>query len=48
VGVRGADALLPRASNFTGDDAKMPVSNVLLKQLKFKADTFHPRGIPIC
>ena len=25
----------------------MPVSNILLKQLKFKGDSFHPRGIPI-
>lgn len=28
-------------------DSRMPVSGVLLKQLRFKADTFHPRGIPI-
>ena len=37
----------PELKNFSGQDARMPVSNVLLKQLMFKADTFHPRGIPI-
>lgn len=37
----------PELKHFTHDNAKMPVSNVLLKQLRFKADTFNPRGIPI-
>lgn len=29
------------------DEDHMPVSNVLLKQIRFKAHSFHPRGIPI-
>lgn len=37
----------PELKNFTGDNARMPVSNILLKQIRFKADPFHPRGIPI-
>ena len=37
----------PELVNFSSDNARMPVSNVLLKQMKFKADTFNPRGIPI-
>lgn len=37
----------PELKNFVGHEARMPVSNILLKQIKFKADTFHPRGIPI-
>jgi hypothetical protein len=37
----------PELLAFLADDARMPVSNILLKQIKFKADTFHPRGIPI-
>jgi hypothetical protein len=37
----------PQLVNFIREDARMPVSGVLLKQLKFEADTFHPRGIPI-
>lgn len=37
----------PELRNFLGENVKMPVSNILLKQLRFKADTFHPRGIPI-
>lgn len=37
----------PELASFVGETARMPVSNVLLKQLKFKGDTFHPRGIPI-
>ena len=37
----------PELANFVGHDARMPVSNVLLKQLKFKADTFSTRGLPI-
>lgn len=37
----------PELMHFTGDNAKMPVSNVLLKQLRFKGDTFNPRGVPL-
>jgi hypothetical protein len=38
----------PELVNFAHQqDAHMPVSNVLLKQLKFKADTFNSRGVPI-
>lgn len=29
------------------EDETMPVSNILLKQLRFKAHSFHPRGLPI-
>lgn len=44
------DALMrsyPELRNFVGHEARMPVSNVLLKQLKFKVDTFSTRGLPI-
>lgn len=37
----------PEMLKFTREDSMMPVSNILLKQLKFKGDSFHPRGIPI-
>ena len=37
----------PQFAKFTREDSKAPVSNILLKQLKFKGDSFHPRGIPI-
>lgn len=37
----------PELASYVGDNSLMPVSNVLLKQLRFKADTFHNRGIPI-
>jgi hypothetical protein len=37
----------PELKEYAGEDALMPVSNILLKQLKFKGDTFHKRGIPI-
>jgi hypothetical protein len=37
----------PELKNFIGPEARMPVSNVLLKQLRFKADTFSNRGLPI-
>jgi hypothetical protein len=37
----------PELAAYAGDDALMPVSNILLKQLRFKGDTFHKRGIPI-
>jgi hypothetical protein len=44
------DALMkayPELAAYAGENALMPVSNVLLKQLKFKGDTFHKRGLPI-
>lgn len=37
----------PELLAFLAEDARMPVSNILLKQIAFKADTFHPRGVPI-
>jgi hypothetical protein len=37
----------PELQHYTREDAKMPVSNILLRQIKFEADTFHPRGVPI-
>lgn len=37
----------PELQHFTTEDARMPVSNILLKQIAFKGDSFHPRGIPI-
>ena len=37
----------PELAHFTHEDSKMPVSNILLKQIAFKGDSFHPRGIPI-
>lgn len=37
----------PELKNFMQDGDRMPVSNVLLRQIKFKADTFNPRGVPI-
>ena len=37
----------PELANFTREEDRMPVSNILLKQIKFKGDSFHPRGIPI-
>ena len=40
-------AAYPELVNFTRQDARMPVSNTLLKQIKFKGDTFNPRGVPI-
>jgi hypothetical protein len=44
------DALVknyPELTAYAGEDSLMPVSGVLLKQLRFKGDTFHKRGIPI-
>jgi hypothetical protein len=44
------DALVrsyPELENFLGENARMPVSSVLLRQIKFDADTFNPRGVPI-
>lgn len=37
----------PQLRHFAYDNARMPVSNILLKQMRFKGDTFNPRGIPI-
>lgn len=37
----------PELKNFMGPDARMPVSNILLKQIAFKADPFFDRGLPI-
>lgn len=37
----------PELQSYVAEDSLMPVSNMLLKQIKFKADTFHKRGIPI-
>ena len=39
--------MYPELVNYARQDARMPVSNMLLKQLKFTGDTFHNRGIPI-
>lgn len=37
----------PELLNFGNEDDLMPVSSVLLKQYKFKADTFNKRGVPL-
>lgn len=37
----------PELKHFTNEQSRMPVSNILLKQLKFKADAFSSRGVPI-
>lgn len=37
----------PELVHYGSEDARMPVSNVLLQQLRFKSDTFNPRGVPI-
>jgi hypothetical protein len=37
----------PELVKYAGQDDMMPVSNILLRQMKFKADTFAKRGIPI-
>jgi hypothetical protein len=37
----------PELKAYTSEQARMPVSNILLKQLRFKADAFHHRGVPI-
>lgn len=37
----------PELVHYGADDARMPVSNVLLQQLRFKSDTFNSRGVPI-
>ena len=40
-------AAYPELAQYTSEDALMPVSNILLRQLKFKGDTFNKRGVPI-
>jgi hypothetical protein len=37
----------PELSAYTAENAFMPVSNVLLRQLRFKGDTFNLRGLPL-
>ena len=37
----------PELAAYTSENSFMPVSNVLLKQLKFKGDTFNIRGLPL-
>lgn len=37
----------PELVAYTSDNAFMPVSSLLLQQLKFKGDTFNIRGIPL-
>lgn len=37
----------PELAHYTAEDALMPVSSILLRQYKFKADTFNKRGVPL-
>lgn len=37
----------PELRYFIGDDARMPVSNVLMRRVKFKGHNFSVRGLPI-
>ncbi|THA72552.1 hypothetical protein E6R60_26860 [Streptomyces sp. A0642] len=37
----------PELTYYADDNSLMPVSNILLRQLKFEADTFNRRGIPL-
>lgn len=37
----------PELVHYASEDSRMPVSNILLRQMKFKADTFNKRGVPI-
>lgn len=37
----------PELARYAGADDMMPVSNILLRQMKFKGDTFAKRGIPL-
>ncbi len=37
----------PELRQYTHEDSRMPVSNMLLKHLKFKTDAFSNRGLPI-
>lgn len=40
-------ASYPELANYSSENSLMPVSNILLNQLRFKGDTFHKRGLPI-
>ncbi|MGW9067931.1 hypothetical protein ACWGQT_00565 [Streptomyces yangpuensis] len=37
----------PELTYYADDNALMPVSNILLRQMKFEADTFNNRGVPL-
>jgi hypothetical protein len=37
----------PELAHYADNEALMPVSNILLRQMKFKGDTFNKRGVPI-
>lgn len=37
----------PELAAYTAENSFMPVSNILLKQLRFKGDTFNLRGLPL-
>jgi hypothetical protein len=37
----------PELASYANDEAMLPVSSILLRQLKFKGDTFNKRGVPI-
>jgi hypothetical protein len=37
----------PELQSYVAEDSLMPVSNMLLKQVKFEVDPFHKRGLPI-
>ncbi|PPS89445.1 hypothetical protein [Streptomyces sp. MH60] len=37
----------PELTYYADDNARMPVSNTLLRQMKFEADTFNKRGVPL-
>lgn len=37
----------PELAAYTAENAFMPVSNILLRQLRFKGDTFNLRGLPL-
>lgn len=37
----------PELVAYSAEDTFMPVSNVLLRQMKFKGDTFNSRGVPL-
>lgn len=39
--------MYPEFLYYQGEDSYMPISNVLLNQIAFKSDIFHPRGVPI-
>ncbi len=40
-------AAYPELAVYASEDTLMPVSSILLRQLKFKGDTFNKRGVPI-